>query len=260
MSKLFGKASDRIIPPVFEDSEAVYSDTIQDFRDNVMRFLESDQPFVYILDSLDALTSEEEITKTDKEIKARKEGKVVSGSYGMDKAKSLSGILRRINGMIKKTKSVLIVVSQTRDDINPMSFTKKTRSGGKALKFYATHEIWTAVSERFKKKELQIGINCKAKITKNKITGKIRTIDFPIYYSYGIDDIASCVKWLVNGKFWKKKAMTIDAEGLGIQGTANKIINHIEENGLEGKLKEIVGKCWKELEDSLELERKPKYE
>jgi len=274
MKKLFGKASKRIVAPCRIDVThsasrgreylSKNSDTIQDFQSYIDGWLNDERPFVYVLDSLDALASEEGLEKTDREIEARRAGKKISGTYGMEKAKKLSQILRQIKSKIAKTESLLIIISQTRDNIDPMSFTKKTRSGGRALNFYCTHEVWTAVSKRIRKRNIQIGINCKVKISKNKLTGKIREVEFPIYYDYGIDDIGSCISWMVSEGFWKMKGRTIDAAYLDFQGTMEKLIKEVESNDLEQnllpRLRGCIGHHWRKREESLKLNRRSKYE
>ena len=262
--KLFGqKTLDRLEPPgeLDEEGEPIYSDTIEAFETNITDILTEGKPFIYVLDSFDALDAEADQKKAAEEHDARKKGKEVKGSYGMAKPKKIGEILRRICRKLKKTKSLLIIVSQTRDDINPMTFTKKTRSGGRALKFYATHEIWTAVAKKLTKKERMVGMVCKAKISKNKLTGKHREVEFPIYYEYGIDDIGSCIDFLVKEGKWGKSGTKIktDNNALGT-ATREKLIKMIEDKGLEPKLRKSVGKLWHEIEDGIKLNRKKKYQ
>jgi RecA/RadA recombinase len=227
------------------------SSTIQDFSGNVHRAIEDGRPFIYILDSLDALTSSEEVTRMSK----LAEGKEVGGSYKMEKPKALGELLRVIIRNLQKTKSLLLIISQTRDNINPMSFTPKTRSGGNALRFYASHEIWLGLAGSIKKKDRVIGANTKSKITKNKLTGKVREVSFPIYYDYGIDDIGSCINFLMEEKTWPEAA-----QELGLKGSQMKnLIQQIEDGNKEKQLRQIVSRVWREIEDNLKLGRKPRY-
>ena len=261
MERLFGaETADRIEPPaVDEEGDDCPSDTIEDFHCNISDCIDHGVPFVYVLDSFDALDSDQDREKLDKMRKARASGRKESGSYGMSKAKKSSEILRNIVGALKRSEGVLIIISQTRDNIDPISFEKKNRSGGWALKFYANHEIWLAMAGKIPKKDRVIGNKVKAKITKNKLTGKVREIEFPIFYDYGVDDIRSCVEWMVKESYWSKKKLTIDASDLHITGTADKVIRQIEDRNLERKLKRAVGKAWVDIEETLKLNRKPKY-
>lgn len=258
---LFGQSlANRIESPLKdEDGKPLGSDTIQQFQYHVTRLLDSKTPFIYVLDSFDALSSDEEIKRMDDAMDSYDKGKEVKGTYAMEKAKVSGRALAMIVRKLWKSQSIVIIISQTRDNIDPMSFSKKTRSGGKALKFYATHEIWMAVAGKKKSKDRVIGVDSKIKISKNKLTGKIRECEFPIYYDYGIDDIGSCVDFLVKEGHWKKQALTINAEELGLSATRDKLIRAIEDNRYERKLKRIVGKVWNDIEDSIKLNRKARY-
>ena len=262
ISYLFGdKAAERIeAPSKDKDGIPLHSDVVEDFHCYIMDALEGDKPFIYVLDSADALGAEQDEKKVDEMRIARKKGKDTAGTYAMAKPKAFSSILRGICAKLKKGESFLLIVSQTRDNIDPMSFSKKTRSGGKALKFYATHEIWMACSKTYKKKDRPIGVDSKIKITKNKLTGKKRECEFPIFYDYGIDDIGSCIDFFVREGIWNKKKLTIEASDLGLEGTRASLINQIEEKGYEKKLKRLVGREWNKIEESLKLNRKSKYD
>ena len=239
------------------------SATIEEFEANVMEYLDGDRPFFYVLDSFDALSSEADMEKAKKRIKARKEGEKVKGSYGMEKPKFISAMLSRIIRKLDSTQSVIDIISQTRDNISATSFVKKTRRGGRALKFYATHEMWMAIAKTLTKtvkgKKKVVGILCRVKITKNKTTGKLREIEFPIYYDYGIDDLGSCIDFLVAEGHWSGETK-IKAKPFGEMSRA-KLIRHIEDNNLETELKKIVAKVWHEGEEALKPNkgRKRKY-
>lgn len=244
IEKLFNKSTaTRIETP--DDNES--SNTIESFQANIFDALNNKRPFVYVLDSLDALDAEDDQKKAQENIKARHEDKEIKGSYGMAKPKMMSSILRQVVRNLKKTKSLLIIISQTRDNINPMSFTKKTRSGGRALQFYASHEIWLAVAKKLKKKDNVIGIVCRAKVTKNKLTGKVREVEFPLLTGYGIDDVDSCIDYLVKEGQWQK----------GKQKA--KMIDQIEKEDSEEKLYKLVSKVWHKVEESIKPKRKRKY-
>ena len=237
LAKLFGeRVAERIEPPQwYADEETgeekwLPSETIEDFHCNIMDALEdADNPCIYVLDSFDALDAEQDQKKLEEFRDARRKGKKTAGSYNMAKPKKSSEILRQICGKLKRTESVLVIISQTRDNIDPLSFQKKTRSGGKALKFYATHEIWLAMAKPIKSKGRVIGNQVKAKISKNKITGKVREISFPIYYDYGIDDIRSLIQFLCEEGEIIKRKNTLICTPLGIEATEDKMIRSCAE-------------------------------
>ncbi len=262
VSRLFGNnLKKRIEPPLIDkDGNPVSSETILHFHDNILTAIEKKKPFIYILDSLDALDEKGDQKKLKEMRKSVQTGTEIKGSYGMGKAKGMSQLLRNICRAIEKTNSILIIISQTRDNTVTMSKAKNTRSGGRALKFYCTHEIWLNALKPITSKELKIGNNVKGKITKNKITGIEREFFFIIYYDYGIDDVQSNINFLLEMGYWKKKKLTIIANDFGIEGQMKKVIREIEDQNLERKLKRLVGKVWKEREDSVKLShRKRKY-
>ena len=223
-------------------------DTIEDFEANFMDLLDGGRPFFYIQDSFDALTSDDDLERAKERVKARRAGKDVKGSYGMAKPKFISSMLSRVVRKLDGTGSVAVIISQTRDNINPMSFAKKTRSGGRALKFYAGHEMWLAIAKTLKKGDKAVGIICRIKITKNKSTGKIREIQFPIYYDYGIDDMGSCVDWMVAEGHWTGKTKIKSDFG---EMSRAKLIRHIEDNDMEVELQRAVAKAWRAGEEAL---------
>jgi RecA/RadA recombinase len=254
---------DRLEPPGGLDNEGlpINSEYVEEFY----YFLEDAfqaGPFIYVLDSMDALDALEDEQKFQELKKAHEEGKEVSGEYGTAKAKLNSTRIRRVKRNLRKTKSILVIISQTRDNL-ARGFKKKTRAGGRGLTFYADVEIWTSVVGTIDKsvrgKKRQIGRTVRCKIVKNRVSGKDRTVDIPIYHSFGIDDIGTCIDYLVSEKHWPKRKQSIVANDFRFRGTKDKLIKHIEENKLEEDLAQLAGKIWKEIEAACEVERKPRY-
>ena len=93
------------------------------------------------------------------------------------------------------------------------------------------------------------------------MTGKIRQIDFPIYYDYGVDDIGSCIDFLVSEKVWPKGSGTVTASTIGLEKMrTSKLIETIENStDLHQQMIEEVGRVWGEIEESLKLHRKGRF-
>ena len=247
------------------------SKTIEDFYGAVYNQIQSETPFLYVLDSFDALTSRDELKRANEfgkqEAKRSDEDEDVEvsdkqkGSYKMEKPKMASEIFRVCCDGIAKTDSLLMIISQTRDNIGfGAMFTPKTRSGGKALKFFATHEIWLATGKSHTKRDRAIGADCMVKVTKNKLTGKRREIFFPIYYDYGVDSIESCINFLIEEKYWTKTKALIDTkEFVKDKMSINRLISHIETWDMEKELNNLVQTVWYEIEETIKLNRIPKY-
>ena len=268
IEKFFGsKVAKRIRPPEkTKEGEPVYSRTIEEFYYHVDDALKKDRPFIYILDSMDCLSSTDESDKFDQQKKAHLKGKKVAGSYGDGKAKKNSAGIRKLMAPLAASNSILIIINQTRDNIGFGSqFEPKSRSGGHALRFYATWEIWSSVKGQIKKtfrgKDRQLGVKCLIKIKKNRITGRKRNVVIPIYHSFGFDDIGSCVDYLIEEKHWtKKKSGKIIAVDFDFAGTREKLIQHIEDEGMEMDLRDLVAEVWDDIEKACAVRRKKRYE
>jgi hypothetical protein len=191
-----------------------------------------------------------------------------AGSFGDGKAKYHSENIRWVLSGLRRTGSILIIIGQTRDNLG-FGFDKKTRSGGKALRFYANTEVWTSVGKKIKrmvgKRARTVGIYCLAEVKKNRVTGKIgkdRQITIPIHYGYGIDDIASCVMFMIENKKWKKlDDNKHKASHLGFTGSISEIIAFVEKSNAEDKLRIAVEEAWRDIESECEMtDRKRRYE
>lgn len=265
---LFGnKLAKRIMAPQYdEDTQPLHSETIQDFKANILTKVK-DEKFIYILDSLDSLTSDEELKKEYMQalVKAKDPEAVneLKGSYKTEKAKAIGETLRMINNKIKHTKSALFIVQQERANIGITFGPKKTTSGGMAPFFYSTHQVWLnlkiAITKEVKKQKRKIGHKIAVAVKKNKITGKLRNVEFDIYYDYGLDDISSCIGFLLSANYWKKTNVSINAKDLNLSGTKATLITAIEDQKLQKELQEIVGKVWLKIEESLRLDRQRKF-
>lgn len=270
--KLFGKrAADRIkAPRLDEEGEPLYSEYVEDFYDNLNHALDeaeaNDRAVLYVLDSMDVLTSKQEEKKDQEQEEARKKGTKTAGSYGDGKAKYNSSHLRQVIPRLRKTGSILLIVCQTRDNISVMGGTK-TRSGGRALKFYATYEFWLSrVSTETRQilgKQRQIGMVSKVQVKKNRLTGQEPAVEYPIYYSYGIDDICSMIRYLCDEKVWKKvkSRIMLPEDSLIDSGSEDAVIAQVENDvAVRNWLIREVKSRWKEVAQKSELKRRPKYE
>lgn len=265
VEKYFGEAlADRLEPPGGTREDPKYSSTAEEFYYYVDDALNGDKPFVYLLDSMDALTTDDEEEKFSKKKSADRKGTKETGSYGTSKAKINSSHLRVVYSKLRMSKSILIVISQTRENIGfDAMFTPKTRGGGKALTFYATLEWWLSISEHIscihKGNNIEQGVLCKVRIKKNRIQGKDRTIEVPILHNCGIDDIGANIDFLLKWKHWEKEARSIVAPEFSFRGLRDTLIDKIQEENLEVELSSLVEDVWDEIESSCTPERKNKY-
>lgn len=264
VERFFGaKVRKRLKPPaVTKAGEPIFSETIEDFYYRVDDIVKKKRPFIYVLDSMDGLDTDAAEKKFEAQKKAQRSGAKEPGSYGDGKAKKNSEGLRRLIAGIRETGSILIVISQTRDNLTGWG-DPKTRSGGKALRFYATTEFWLSVGKPIIKdvrgEKRNIGHRIIIKVAKNRINGKKQTVEVAIYPSYGIDDTGSCIDFLVKSGWWKKGSDGIHAKELDMTAPRGHIIKACE-NGKASKLRRAVSECWRAIESESELKRKPRYD
>jgi RecA/RadA recombinase len=259
MLDLFGEKAEKEIISPYEDSPS--SETIEQFYYNIDTLLDKGEPFIYVLDSMDALTTNSESELFDDNKKAFEKGTQTKATYGDGKAKQNSANLRKIVGRLKETESILIIISQTRDNIGN-AYVPKTRAGGKALKFYASWEVWVSVAEKLKMKvngkDRIIGINALLKVAKNKVTGKYVDVQVPIYYSCGVDDVGSMIDWMVAEGGWSSKTGWIESP-FG-KHRMDALVEHIIETKKVKELKLLVQEAWTAIWEKCRVNRKSSLE
>lgn len=263
IGKFFGSdVASRLEAPRVMEGQPVCSKTVEEFYYNVADAFKDGRPFIYILDSMDSLSCTDEQDKFKERKTAFEKGKEAAGTYNVGKSKENSSSLRTVLTPLQQSGSILIIISQTRDNLG-FGFEKKTRSGGNALRFYATIELWSSIVGKINKtvrgKDRQLGIKCKIQVKKNRITGRERTIMVPIYYSVGIDDIGSCVDYLIEEEHWTTDKVNITAPEFKYKGSREKFIRLVEEQGMEGDLRDIVGEVWVSIEAACQVNRKKRY-
>lgn len=233
--------------------------TIQEFYQRILKRIQSGQPFIEVLDSFDSLTSSEEVDRADA---LRDKGKE-AGSYKMEKARWASEVFRVISSGLSNTGSLLIVISQTRDNIDPIGFQKKTRSGGKALEFYSSHIFWLSklksITQGTKPKQIKVGRHVAAKITKTKLTGYEGEVSFPIYRQIGVDDIGASIEFLLEwSPRWKKSGSGICCDELGLRGFQKTVCTKAEQNYQE-EIKEHLQEAWNEYLSAADIGRSSRF-
>ena len=180
--------------------EPIHSTTVEEAFYHITKFaekLKENQFGIYVLDSLDGLTSEEQDKRAEERIKSSEEDKEMKGTYGMGKAKYLSQeFFPQLCSLIEDKNILVVIISQIRDNVDMFSFEKYARAGGKALDFYAHSVIWLATAKKIEKSDTPVGVVVKAKTTKSKTPRPFRECFFSFLYDYGLDGIGTSVDYL----------------------------------------------------------------
>lgn len=275
IARLFGeRAYKRIRPPDFWEGDIPKnSNTIQEAKCNILKLCQQKKPFIYVVDSLDALTCVEEVERSFKEAiemaKDPDERKALTGSYNTEKAKQIHEMFRLIKDDVAYYDSIVLFTQQLKQNFGAGPFAPKYRtSGGEGPFFWSSIQIWMTKLGTIKDKKFgrKIGAETKADVRKNKLNGKLREASFNIYYDYGIDDTGSMIDFLVEEKFWKKSGQEVIAEELGLKGTRPKttgelgtLVYQIEEKKMRRQLCRVVEEAWNSIEESLKLNLPPKF-
>lgn len=252
-----------------KDMESRKSKTTEDMSFNLRKELETlktNEILVYIVDSLDGLSSDDEVKRDNEKYKKKAKGeKLEKGTYGMSKAKNLSEFFRLRSNDIGDKKCLLIFISQVRDNISLGFGPKYRRQGGKGLDHYSNNITWLAIAQKHKRKGRTIGSTIKIQATKASNDKPFREGFIELVFDYGVDNILTNINFLYDLKTEKGQdkdnAKTKKLLWDGKDYTRSQLIKYIEDSDLENDLSERVIEKWDAIEKSISSEgRKSKWE
>jgi recombination protein RecA len=189
---------------------------------------------VVVVDSVAALVPRAEI-----------EGEMGEAQMGLQ-ARLMSQALRKLTGVVAKSKTSLIFINQLREKIGVMFGNPETTTGGRALKFYSSVRIDIRRIGAIKDGDAVVGGRTRAKVVKNKVAPPFREAEFDMMYGEGISREGDLLDQGVERKIIEKSGtwFSYGSERLG-QGRENAKA-FLKQNpemaaGIEQKLRKEMG-------------------
>ena len=190
---------------------------------------------VLVIDSVAALVPRAEI-----------EGEMGDTHVGLQ-ARLMSQALRKLSGVISKSRTCAIFINQIREKVGVMFGNPEVTPGGRALKFYASVRLDVRRIETLKiGSDQMIGNRTRVKVVKNKVAPPFKIAEFDILYGKGVSAEGSLIDLGLEHNVINKSGAwySYGEERLG-QGREN-VREYLKENQdmcleIEGKVRELVG-------------------
>jgi recombination protein RecA len=194
---------------------------------------------IVVIDSVAALVPRAEI-----------EGEMGDAHMGLQ-ARLMSQALRKLTGVISKSKTSVIFINQIRHKIGVMFGSPETTTGGNALKFYASVRLDIRKVDTIKVGEEAVGNRVRVKVVKNKVAPPFRQAEFDIMYDGGISRNAGIldlgVKYNIIQKAGTWYSYKDERIGQGRENAKSFLDQHPDvAKAIEEKIKEQAGLAEKE--------------
>ena len=190
---------------------------------------------IIVIDSVAALVPAAEI-----------EGEMGDSHMGLQ-ARLMSQALRKLTGILSKSKTCLIFINQLRMKIGVMFGNPETTTGGNALKFYASVRLDIRRIAPIKDGEVVVGNRTKVKVVKNKVAPPFKEAEFDIMYGKGISSEGDIIDLGIEHGIIEKSGAWLSFEGERLGQGRDKVKEFFFEN------RDLMQKIEKKLREKLDL-------
>jgi recombination protein RecA len=173
---------------------------------------------IVVIDSVAALVPQAEI-----------EGDMGDAHMGLQ-ARLMSQALRKLTGIISRTKCTVIFVNQLRMKIGVMFGNPETTTGGQALKFYSSVRMDIRRISQIKMGDDVIGNHCRVKVVKNKVAPPFREAEFDIMYNQGISREGDVIDLAANNDVVVKSGAWYEYDGQKIAQGREAAKQYLKDN------------------------------
>jgi len=177
--------------------------------------------------------------------KAELDGEMGDSHMGLQ-ARLMSQALRKLTGIVSKSRTCLIFINQIREKIGVMFGNPETTTGGRALKFYSSMRIDIRRIAAIKEGDLVTGSRTRVKIVKNKVAAPFREAEFDIMYGEGISREGDLIDLAVVHNILEKSGSWFSYKGERIGQGRENARQFLKENKdtmakLEGEVRKQLG-------------------
>ena len=173
---------------------------------------------IVVIDSVAALVPKAEI-----------QGEMGDSHVGLQ-ARLMSQALRKLAGIVNKSRTAVIFINQLREKVGVMFGNPETTTGGRALKFYSSMRFDVRRVESIKSGDEFLGNRTRVKIVKNKVAPPFKQAEFDIMYGEGISRVGDVLDCAVDAKIVEKAGSWYSFDGNRIGQGRENVKKYLGEN------------------------------
>ena len=198
---------------------------------------------IVVVDSVAALVPKAEI-----------EGEMGDSHVGLH-ARLMSQAMRKLTGIISKTRTVVVFINQIREKVGVMFGSPETTTGGRALKFYSSVRLDVRKIDMLKQVQEIIGNRARIKVVKNKVAPPFKQAEFDIMYGEGVSKLSSIIDMGVELEIVDKSGAWFSYDGNRLGQGKENAKQSLKDNPqlaeeIEGKIREKLIESQQPAEDA----------